>query len=376
MLDRPRRPEKLDTDDDDGRSQASTKASSSAPNAPSGTRCSSQCLAGCDSALSEAVPRAWALSEFSVIKTVGKGFMGSVRLVKLASGRDPTPFALKIMNKSVVVRKNQVAHTRQEKELLSQLDHPFIVKLLSTFQDEANLYMLMEFVNGGELFSVVRCGKRLQNDGAKFYAVEIILALGHIHSKMIAFRDLKLENVLLDYCGHAKLVDFGFAKVVHTRTYTMCGTPDYMAPEIIKREGHDRCVDWWALGVLIYEMLSGDAPFRAPTAAAIYEKALRSEPTYSSHFTRNAQSIVAGLLTKGKTRRLGAGSGDAEDVKVHPWFAAVDWDMFQQKQYRAPFLPTLRDSSDAFMFKDYPEEAIDVAPSGLSALEQQQFDGF
>jgi protein kinase A len=384
-------PQRPESDDDGGRSRASTKASSG---------CDSQCLAGCDRALfaqgepsgrlgnlspaariGEAAPRCWALRDFNIVATLGIGFIGSVRLVKLASGRDSTPFALKIMKKSAVVKKRQVKHTKQERELLSQMDHPFIVKLLGTFQDEANLYMLMEFVNGGELFSVVRDGKRIQNDGAKFYAAEITLALGHIHSNSIAYRDLKLENVLLDSCGHAKLVDFGFAKVVRTRTYTMCGTPDYVAPEIINREGHDQCVDWWALGVLIYELLSGVTPFRGPIQAAIFQKALQAEPKYPSHFTANARSMIAGLLTKEKTRRLGAGKGDAEDVKGHPWFHSVDWDMAQRKQYKAPFLPTVSCSSDASMFfsvveEVVPEEVLDVAPSGLSAWEQQQFMGF
>jgi protein kinase A len=302
--------------------------------------------------------------------------MGSVSLVKRATGEDPTPFALKTMKKSAVLRKRQVVHTRQEKELLSQVDHPFIVKLLDTFQDEANLYMLMEFVNGGELFSVVHSDNRFQKAGAKFYAIEIILALGHIHSKLIVYRDLKLENVLLDSCGHAKLVDFGFAKVVRTRTYTMCGTPDYLAPEIINRKGHDQCVDWWALGVLIYEMLSGHTPFRGANAAAIYQKVLYFEPKFPSSFTENARSVITGLLTKSKSRRLGAGRGGTEDVKGHPWFDSVHWDRALQKQYRAPFLPAVTCSSDASMFKDYPEEAIDNSPIGLSKSEKRQFEGF
>jgi len=270
-----------------------------------------------------------------------------------------------------------VIHTRQEKELLNQMNHPFIVKLFRSFQDEANLYLLMEFVNGGELFSVLQGGKRFQNDGAKFYAAEITLALGHIHGMTVAYRDLKLENVLLDPDGHAKLVDFGFAKVIRSRAYTMCGTPDYLAPEIIQREGHDMCVDWWALGVLIYEMLSGHTPFRGPNANAIYEKALLSEPEYPTHFTKNAQGIVSRLLTKDKTRRLGAGDYGPEDVKNHRWFTSVDFDMVLGRQYKAPFIPSVRDLSDASMFKEYPDEE-DICTDGtdLSRAQQDQFKGF
>ncbi|CAK0858221.1 unnamed protein product [Prorocentrum cordatum] len=302
--------------------------------------------------------------------------MGSVRLVRRAGGGDPAPLALKVMKKSVVLRKRQVVHTRQEKELHGQLDHPLIVKLLGTFQDEANLFMLMEFVDGGELFAVLRSVKMFQNAAAKFYATEIILALGHIHSKSIAHRDLKLENVLLDSCGHVKLVDLGFAKVIRTRTYTMCGTLDYQAPEIINRKGHDQCVDWWALGVLIYEMLSGRPPFRGGNALAVYKKALSTEPEFPPCFTSNARSVIGGLLTKAKSRRLGAGVGGVEDVKDHPWFAPVHWDRVLQKQYMPPFLPTSTSSSDASVFQDCPEDAIDSSPVGLSKAEQRQFEGF
>jgi len=316
------------------------------------------------------------LSDFDLITTVGTGFISTVRLVKLAGGDDPTPFALKIMPKSLVVKKNQIKHTRQEKEVLGQMNHPFIVKLFRSFQDDANLYLLMEFVNGGELFSVLQGGKRFQNDGAKFYAAEIVLAIGHIHGMTVAYRDLKLENVLLDWAGHAKLVDFGFAKVVRSRTYTMCGTPDYLAPEVIQREGHDMCVDWWALGVLIYEMLSGHTPFRGSTTNAIYEKALQSEPEYPTHFTKNARSIVSRLLTKDRSRRLGTGDKGTEEVKDHRWFGSVDFDMVLGKQYQAPFLPSVKSMEDASMFKMYPDEAIATEDFTISRANQEQFKDY
>jgi serine/threonine protein kinase len=319
-----------------------------------------------------------ALKDFNIMKTVGKGFLGSVRVVQLANGSDSTPFALKVMKKSVVVRKKQVNHTMQERHLLGQVDNPFIVKLRAAFQDSANLYLLMEFVNGGELFTAIRNGWRFKNDGAKFYASEIALALGHCHSKSIAYRDLKLENVLVDRSGHVKITDFGFAKVVRrTLTYTLCGTPDYQAPELILGHGHDMSVDWWALGILIFELLTGKTPFGASDSKAIYQKTLCGEPRYPSSFTANCQNITSMFLTKDKRFRLGFGSNGVEDVKRHPWFSLVDFDLVLRKQYLPPYLPTAKSDGDTCMFDPWPEEDVGCdEPSGLTLEQQQLFRDF
>merc|ERR1719262_695964 len=240
----------------------------------------------------------WSINDFDLIKTVGTGFMGSVRVVTFKEGRGRTPFALKIMKKQQVIKRKQATHVMSERELLGKIEHPFTVKLEMTFQDNAHLYMLMEFVNGGELFNLIRRKKRLGNDTGKFYAAEIILAFGHLHSMDIVYRDLKPENVLLDSQGHVKVADFGFAKVVKTRTWTLCGTPEYLAPEVITIQGHSKPVDWWAMGVLIFEMLSGIAPFRGSCSKEIYQRALHSEPSFPSYFGDGARSIVKRLLEK------------------------------------------------------------------------------
>jgi serine/threonine protein kinase len=377
---------KLDHDGGDPRSWASTSTSPEGPGlrrsdlsdaeVSKGRSPRSARSTGRRSNGQEAASRSSGLSDFKLIKTLGVGFIGSVRLVNLANGNDGTPFALKIMKKSVVLKKEQVDHVLQEKQLLSQVGHPFIVKMLASFQDDANLYMLMEYVNGGELFSAIRNGKRFKNEGAKFYAAEVTLALGHCHASCIAYRDLKLENILMDSQGHVKITDFGFAKVVRTRTYTRCGTPDYMAPEIIGMKGHDMSVDWWSMGVLIYELLTGRTPFVGSSSQATYQNVLHNEPRFPSHFTEHARGIVRQLLTKDRTRRLGCGVNGTEDVQGHEWFDIVSWDLTLEKKYVPPFVPNVKHDWDTSMFDDYPEEAVSSKDPGLSAAQQKCFEEF
>jgi len=203
----------------------------------------------------------WEFKDFDLRSTVGTGTFGRARVVKVKGSEDRTPLALKILKKSEVLRLKQVEHVKSETKILAMIEHPFIVNLLTTFQDEKRLFLVLEFVNGGELFSHLRKEGRLPNDDARFYAGEITLAFQYLHDKNIIYRDLKPENLLLDCEGQIKITDFGFAKVVEDRTWTLCGTPEYLAPEIIQSKGHGRAVDWWALGVLIFEMLAGYPPF-------------------------------------------------------------------------------------------------------------------
>ena len=166
----------------------------------------------------------------------------------------------------------QVDHVKTEKKILEELNHPFIVNLFGAFQDDKNLYLLLEYVIGGEFFSHLRKAGRFPNDTAKFYAAQITLVFEHLHSMMILYRDLKPENLLLDSDGNCKVTDFGFAKKVEYRTWTLCGTPEYLAPEIILSKGHGKAVDWWASGILMYEMLAGYPPFYDEDPLGIYQK--------------------------------------------------------------------------------------------------------
>ena len=193
------------------------------------------------------------LKDLELRATLGTGSFGRVRLVRHIV--DTGFYALKILKKSEVVYLKQVDHVKTEKKILEEITHPFIVNLIGAFQDPYNLYLLLEYIIGGEFFSHLRKAGRFPNDTARYYAAQISLVFEHLHSLQILYRDLKPENLLLDKDGNCKVTDFGFAKKVEYRTWTLCGTPEYLAPETIRNKGHGKGVDWWSLGILIYEML-------------------------------------------------------------------------------------------------------------------------
>ena len=258
------------------------------------------------------------LSDFELLDTLGTGSFGRVRLVKYANAQpaDGLYFALKILKKSEVIYLKQVEHVKTEKKLLETIQHPFIVNLLGAFQDEKNLYLMMEYIIGGEFFSHLRKAGRFPNDTSKYYASQIALVFEYLHSLMILYRDLKPENLLLDKIGHCKVTDFGFAKRVEYRTWTLCGTPEYLAPEIILSKGHGKAVDWWALGILMYEMLAGYPPFYDEDPLGIYQKILEGKIKFPWHFDRHSKDLIKKLLTADLTKRLG-------NLKVRPPNAAL-----------------------------------------------------
>lgn len=263
---------------------------------------------------------------------------------------------MKVLKKTEVVRLKQVEHINSEKEILSQIDCPFIVKLYGAFQDNRNLYMLEEYVIGGEMFSHLRRAGRFSDETTKFYVSQIVLALEYLHNLDIVYRDLKPENLLIDISGNIKITDFGFAKKVEDRTWTLCGTPEYLAPEIIQSKGHGKAVDWWALGILIFEMLAGYPPFFDDNPFGIYEKILAGKIQFPSHFDPNAKDLVKKLLTADRTKRLGNLKGSSQDVKSHKWFADVDWDAVLNCKIEAPIIPGCSHPGDTTNFEKYPEE--------------------
>lgn len=297
------------------------------------------------------------LIDFEFKVTLGTGTFGRVYLVKRQSSKDEY-YAMKILKKSEIIRLKQVEHIISEKKILSEIHHPFIVNLLDWFQNDSNLFMLLEYVPGGELFSHLRRARRFPVNVAKFYASQIVLALEYLHTKDIIYRDLKPENLLLDANGNIKIADFGFAKRIEDRTWTLCGTPEYLAPEIIQSKGHGKPADWWALGILIYEMLAGFPPYFDDNPYGIYEKILKGRLKFPSHFDSVSKDLLRNLLNSDLTKRLGNLRGGSEDVRFHPWFHGVNWRAFLERKIRAPIVPELEHSGDSKNFERYPE--IDI----------------
>jgi serine/threonine protein kinase len=292
------------------------------------------------------------------LDTIGTGTFGKVKLCRhVATER---VYCLKVLSKERIVRLKQQEHVKNEKWVLTVTQHPFIVRLHATFQDATYLYFLMEFVSGGELFTCIRRAARLSNRVAQFYTAEIVLALTYLHSCNIVHRDLKPENLLIDAQGHIKLTDFGFAKLVSDRTYTMCGTPEYIAPEVILSKGHSHGADWWSLGVLIFEMLTGQPPFTSDTNHTVFEKILSTRPAYPAYMTPSARAIIDALLVIDVGHRLGCGPERGEEVKRHEWFAGVDWVAVLARNKEGPIRVVRALDAPLPVPDDLPTEAGDM----------------
>ncbi|KAF2763278.1 Pkinase-domain-containing protein [Pseudovirgaria hyperparasitica] len=306
----------------------------------------------------------YSLVDFQIQRTLGTGSFGRVHLVQ--SKHNQRFYAVKVLKKAQVVKMKQVEHTNDERRMLGRVKHPFLITLWGTFQDSKNLYMVMDFVEGGELFSLLRKSQRFPNPVAKFYAAEVTLALDYLHSMDIIYRDLKPENLLLDRHGHLKITDFGFAKEVPDITWTLCGTPDYLAPEVVASKGYNKSVDWWSLGILIFEMLCGFTPFwDGGSPMKIYENILKGRVKYPPYIHHDALDLLQKLITHDLTQRLGNLHGGSKDVMNHPWFAEVTWERLMKKDIDAPYVPPVRAGvGDASQFDKYPEETEAYGQTG------------
>lgn len=315
----------------------------------------------------------WQLKDFEILETLGTGSYGRVRLCKHKETQQY--FAIKILKKQTIIKLKQVEHIWNERNLLMMSNSPFTVNLYKCFQDDQKLYMIQEYIPGGELFTHIRKAGKFPNDVAKFYTAEIICAIEFLHSKNIVFRDLKPENVLLDVKGHIKLTDFGFSKIVLDKTWTLCGTTEYLAPEVILGTGHNKAVDWWSLGILIYEMLVGYPPFFDDTPLKTYEKILQSKIEFPKFIDPNAKDLIQNLLKRDRTKRLGCLKDGVLDIKNHKWFKGVDWKIVASKGIQTPIPVMIKSNGDSRYYEKYPDSF--GYTSGSIATEQQLlFKGF
>ncbi|VDP90485.1 unnamed protein product [Echinostoma caproni] len=296
--------------------------------------------------------------DFQLLKVLGKGGYGKVFLArKIDTGQT---YAMKVLKKaSIVTNAKDTAHTKSERNILEMIKHPFLVQLHYAFQSPGKLYLVLEFLAGGELFMQLEKEGVFMENQASFYLAEITLAIGHLHSMGIIYRDLKPENVLLDIEGHVKLTDFGLSKERVDRdnlTHTFCGTIEYMAPEILLRQGHGRAVDWWSLGTLMYDMLSGAPPFTGED---------RKQTIDLVGFV--CFIVCIELLVVDVSRRLGSGPSDAEAIKQHPFFRSTNWDQVLKRQVEPPFRPTLTSDTDVSLFdpKFTQENPVESPDEGL-----------
>lgn len=283
---------------------------------------------------------------------LGIGAFGYVQLVKhLKTGKY---YALKTLTKKSIIKTDQLDHVRDEITNLHECMNPFIVNLFSCFADDMHIYMVMEYVSGGELYSIIQNNQVLSNDNARFIAAEIILSMDYCHQRKIIYRDLKPENVLVDGKGHVKITDFGLSKKVQSRTFTLCGTPDYISPEIIQNRGHNKGADYWAIGIIIYEMLTGLPPFyKENEDHTTFDRILANRYGFPRSTNADAKDLIKNLLQPDMTKRYGCIVGGAEVVKKHLWFVKTDWQAMQDRVQDGPYKPRLRSENDTAAFDDY-----------------------
>jgi len=292
------------------------------------------------------------LSDYELGVTLGTGSFGRVRVAKNKKGNY---VAMKIMKKIEIIRSQQTDHIMNEISILNSINHQFIISIDGVAQDEKYVYLALELVNGGELFTYLRGVGKLDLDHSMIYSSQIASIFEYLHSKNIVYRDLKPENILIDMTGHLKLTDFGFAKFVDGRTYTLCGTPEYLAPEIILNKGHGKPVDWWTLGILTYELLVGIDPFSDDDPMMVYQKILKGKIKFPSNFDSNAKSIIKHLVEGDLTKRYGNLKGGFEDIKNHRFYKALDWGKLTARQLTMPYIPKVKNAADTSNFQTYPD---------------------
>ncbi|KAI9137557.1 v-akt murine thymoma viral oncogene-like 3 transcript variant 1 [Paraphysoderma sedebokerense] len=317
--------------------------------------------------------------DFEFHKVLGKGNYGKVLLATRKDDPKRKYYAVKVIKKSGLVDEDSIEHVLAENRVLQTLDHPFLVKLHYAFQTRDRLYFVMEYIRGGELFFHIVKEKRFPEERARLYIAEILCALHYLHSKGIVYRDLKLENLLLDDDGHIKITDFGLCKEgigQDDTTSTFCGTPEYLAPEILEEEEYGKSVDWWALGIVMYEMLVGKPPFGSPESVEkLFQAIIHQQIVYPSILSQKAKSLLQALLDRDHLKRLGSGTGDGEEIMKHPFFEGIDWKKLSDRKIPMPFKPVIRSEGDVGNFdKEFTQLPAILTPTGSISHDLDKLD--
>uniref|UniRef100_A0A7N4PSP5 Ribosomal protein S6 kinase n=1 Tax=Sarcophilus harrisii TaxID=9305 RepID=A0A7N4PSP5_SARHA len=320
-------------------------------------------------------------SQFELLKVLGQGSYGKVFLVRKIKGSDAGQlYAMKVLKKATLKVRDRV-RSKMERDILAEVNHPFIVKLHYAFQTEGKLYLILDFLRGGDLFTRLSKEVMFTEEDVKFYLAELALALDHLHGLGIIYRDLKPENILLDEEGHIKITDFGLSKeaIDHDkRAYSFCGTIEYMAPEVVNRRGHTQSADWWSFGVLMFEMLTGSLPFQGKDRKETMALILKAKLGMPQFLSIEAQSLLRALFKRNPSNRLGAGLDGVEEIKRHPFFVTIDWNKLYRKEIKPPFKPAVGRPEDTFHFDPEftsrtPTDSPGVPPS---ANAHHLFRGF
>jgi serine/threonine protein kinase len=324
------------------------------------------------------------LNDFVLIRMIGKGSFGKVLLVRKKD--TDQIYAMKVLAKEHVIKRNQVEHTKTERSVLGYVRHPFIVSLRYAFQSKRKLYFVLDYCPGGELFFHLSKQTRFSENRTRFYAAQMVMALQYLHELGIVYRDLKPENVLLDAQGYVALTDFGLSKEGISDDFSarsFCGTPEYLAPEILTRAGHGRAADWWSLGALIYEMLTGMPPFYSRNRDRLFRKILKANLNLPAYLSNEARSLIVGLLDRNPNTRLGCGQNSAS-LRSHPFFRSINWQHLVDRKLTAPFIPQIKDLHDTGNFDDEftsmplasVEASLQPTHSLVSSVSGGKFAGF
>ncbi|KAG5683478.1 hypothetical protein PVAND_012756 [Polypedilum vanderplanki] len=326
--------------------------------------------------------RKYSVEDFHFLTVLGKGSFGKVFLAELKN--TDYYYAIKCLKKDVVLEDDDVECTLIERKVLALgTRHPYLCHLFCTFQTDSHLFFVLSYLTGGDLMFHIQQSGRFTEKRARFYAAEIVSALKFLHRKGIVYRDLKLDNVLLDQDGHVRIADFGMCKLevyLDKTADSFCGTPDYMAPEIIKGLHYNQSVDWWSFGVLVYEMLIGQSPFSGCDEDELFWSICNEIPWYPHYLSQESLKLLQSLLEKDVSLRLGSMESPEGDIKYHPFFAEINWEKLERKELEPPFKPQVRHPLDTQYFdSQFTRERARLTPIDkniLISMDQKQFEGF